>query len=316
MWPYNLQQTYELVRQIAAEVFGHVPHGEPVFLARGSNNAAFEIDIDDGRRFVIRVTGEWRERTTRQERWCYGHAQRLGIPSPEVVAIGKLEKLPYIVLTYVEGTGGVESAIDRRQLWSTLGRYGRLINSVETGELSMIEDDRPLYPEPRTQWFQWLDAAERNFLVEGGTFSEHERDTIRTLLKELRGRPFQFGLSHGDLDLRNTIVSDLGVIHLIDYSCSLVSLVPQVDLYNILREQRSDSEEISGYLVGYGLTQSAFAKILPEVRAFGLVQQLKDVDWAFGERPDLIPRYTAAVSSTVQNHLQVMQAALMEQRSD
>ena len=195
MWPYNLQQTYELVRHIAAEVFGHVPHGEPVFLARGSTNAAFEIDIDDGRRFVIRVTGEWRERTTRQERWCYGHAQRLGIPSPEVVAIGKLEKLPYIVLTYVEGTGGVESAIDRRQLWSTLGRYGRLINSVETGELSMIEDDRPLYPEPRTQWFQWLDAAERNFLVEGGTFSEHERDTIRTLLKELRGRPFQFGLS-------------------------------------------------------------------------------------------------------------------------
>jgi len=313
MWPYNSDETLAIVRRIAKEVFCNGV-SEPSFLARGSNNAAYVI-TENGRKYVIRVTGEWRERTTRQERWCYSQAKALGIPGPEVIAIGKVEKLPYIVLTFVEGEPGIDSNIDRDHLWRALGEYGRLINSVNIGSGSVTSEGIEVYPDPLVQWREWVDAAidvvRNERLCELAAFSMHQRQTIRSILAEMRRRSFRLGLSHGDLDPRNAIIDESGKTHLIDWCCSLVSLVPHVDLYNILREMRPESGEIAAYLDGYGMTREKFEEVLPEVRALGLVQQLKQVGWAAVDRPDLVPPYIENVGKTVVEHLQTMSDRLL-----
>jgi len=66
--------------------------------------------------------------------------------------------------------------------------------------------------------------------------------------KAMRAGRHKFGLSHGDLDPRKVIVGTDGSINLIDWCCSLVSLIPHVDLHNILREIDAAGLEIRAYL--------------------------------------------------------------------
>ncbi len=101
IWPYSADEVAGIVGLIAERMFG-VNHSLPVFLARGSNNAAYLVKAG-AEEVVIRVTGEWREQSTVNELWCYHQAEELGIPGPHVRGLGKLEKLPYIAMSFVEG---------------------------------------------------------------------------------------------------------------------------------------------------------------------------------------------------------------------
>ena len=292
MWPYDGLETLAIVRRIAAEVFGDRGFNEPIFLARGSNNAAYTVETGE-RKTVIRVTGDWRQRTTFQERWCYGQAARLGIPGPEVLAVGKVEKLPYIVLSFVDGLIGTEPAEGREGIWRTLGQYARLINSIDVGVGPVVSDGITVYPDPELQWLGWLDecdkALEDGRLIELGAYAAEQRPQIAAALAAMKQKQYGFGLSHGDLDPRNTIIGADGDIYLIDWCCSLVSLVPHVDLYNILREIDPAGPEIRAYLDGYDMSFDVYQTIFPEVQAYGLIQRLKRLGWSIDDRPDLVP---------------------------
>src|SRR5579863_1446801 len=119
MWPYSEAETLDIVRQIAKNV--RPESGEPTFLSKGSNNEVFLVPASAGE-FVVRVCGDWREVTTRREKWCYERSAALGIPGPAVLGIGKVEKLPYLALSFVGGSPGVEYH-HPGQLWETLGDY-------------------------------------------------------------------------------------------------------------------------------------------------------------------------------------------------
>jgi len=268
MWPYSDAQTLDLVREIARiELEG----GEPEFLAKGSNNEAFRVG-----QAVVRVTGDWRELSVRREAWCYARAEELGIPVPRVRGRGKLEKLPYLILDFVEGRTGTDAG--GLDLWRRLGRDAALVNSLDVSE--GVPD---LFDSPAEAWRRDVDACLTHRKAEG--LSRRTDEALRAV----RDRPMRFGLSHGDLDPRNLIVTPDGEIVLIDWCCARCGPVPHVDLYNILRETPPDSPEMDAYLEGYGMARAAFEAVLPEVRTFGLMEALKDVRWARAERPDLLP---------------------------
>jgi len=59
------------------------------------------------------------------------------------------------------------------------------------------------------------------------------------------------------------------------------------------------------------MSYDEYQSVLPAVRAFGLVQQLKRLGWSIKERPDLVPSDAEVLRNTVTCHLQTMVAALI-----
>lgn len=60
-----------------------------------------------------------------------GRAAR-GIPTAEVVANGILDGVPYGVQRFAIGKRG--DTVTGSELWSALGRYGRVINAIPTDD--------------------------------------------------------------------------------------------------------------------------------------------------------------------------------------
>ncbi len=187
-----------------------------------------------------------------------------------------------------------------------MGKYAKLINSVDT----LAAEGFDAFPDPVGKWTTWFDecdeiAASRR-LIDLGVITPAQQKLIQGVLSAMRKKEHKFGLSHGDLDPRNVIVGRDGTINLIDWCCSMVCLVPHVDLYNILRETDPDGPDMAAYLEGYGMSRDEFVAVLPEVRAFGLIQQLKRLRWSLAERPDLVVGDTADLRRTVERHLSSM----------
>jgi tRNA A-37 threonylcarbamoyl transferase component Bud32 len=91
---------------------------------------------------------------------------------------------------------------------------------------------------------------------------------------------FQFGLSHGDLSLKNTRV-DGDTVHLIDWGCAQAHAVPHYDLGVVLADSLADdSAEFGAMLDGYGLTRQEYGAIRDEVRDLLLLEAIDKVRWS------------------------------------
>ncbi len=283
MWPYSEAETLDIVRQIARTVQPN--SGEPAFLSKGSNNEVFLVPAGAGS-FVVRVCGEWREITTLRERWSYERCTALGIPGPAVLGAGKVEKLPYLAMSFISGIAGFEYPHTDR-LWETLGDYAARINGIrfdEDGEALLGAESAwrervaSCLDPARFAWVSSLMGWEPGFASE-----------IGSRLHRLMEAKLRVGLSHGDIDPRNAIIAEDGEVYLIDWCCSRRGPIPHVDIYNILRETDPRGSSFAAYLKGYGLSPGRFDAVQGEVHAFGTAELIADLLWASKDRPDLVP---------------------------
>jgi Phosphotransferase enzyme family len=178
------------------------------------------------------------------------------------------------------------------ELWSALGRYGRVINTISAddsapaGLFGRFGRDLPSAWEAHVEYnVGKLDAADP--LLRMGVYSSQQQDRLRGTLTGLSEIPMRFGLSHGDLSIRNLLVSAGASPVLIDWGCGSFGPVPLTDLVVLDRDARNagspSDAEFHAFAEALGVDLQQVRGTLDDYRQLHLLDLVR---WATDQRPD------------------------------
>ena len=292
----------ELAARLAGEFFG----GRRVRLRRivgkGSVNQVFVAE-GGGERIVVRMCdGPCALEQHEKEVWCIAQARGVGVPGPEVFAVGVADGAAYMIESFVEGAAGDElPAPAAPRVWRKLGEYARAIHTIETDGFGVNLPDFTS-GDARGGWLRYVDynvesLNERDELLRLGVLEWEQSARVRAIFEELRSREFRFGVNHGDLSLKNTIVDGAGRVHLLDWGTAFADIVPHHDLVQLLKKQLTegepDGEAMAAFLAGYGMAREEYEALLPELESVLLLRSFDLVRFAIDRHPDHIRFYAA-----------------------
>lgn len=296
-----------------------------------------------------------------RERWASDAARAVGIPTPRILAVGHLDGWAYSVQELVTGTLG-EHAPDDGPLWRELGRLTHQVSRIDLadapdGLFSRFGRDLDV------AWRQHLEyglaeLAPGDPLVDLGVYRDADRERLREILLSIRAAagdgvgaasgdgdvaaagdaagaaagdgdgaavdaPLRQGLLHGDLALRNLLITDDGEVVLIDWGSVRTGPVPLQEVVHLLGmedwiataegrkyEGRGPGEQgIRAFLEGYldaqadepepqepHSGQGSFRppapervdRLLEQARALQMLETIDLVRWAIDQAPDQV----------------------------
>lgn len=255
-------------------------------------------------RYVIRTPRDRGEGTEEfaMEEWCAGRAREHAIPTADIVGVGVVNAVAYSVQRFVAGANG--ETVRSAELWRTLGKYARTINTIPLADapealFSRFGRDLPAAWRAHLDYnVDSLDDADP--LLELGVYDRAEQSRVRGIFESLRYHPFEFGLSHGDLALRNLLVDPGRPPLLIDWGSAVTGPVPHTDLLILLRDHdRLDNprdDELTFFSEGYGVDLDA---LRPQLDAMQTLAAIDFVRWARDQSPDLLDQAVVAARERV-----------------
>ncbi|GGG14919.1 hypothetical protein GCM10010912_69180 [Paenibacillus albidus] len=122
-------------------------------------------------------------------------------------------------------------------------------------------------------------------MIKLGVITQMESQRVRKLFENLKKETFRFGLNHGDISLKNTIVNQAKQVILLDWGNAEVSAVPHGAVTQLMKYQILGLEE--------GPNIEDFTRHLLLLRTFN------NLRWAIDRSPDLIEPYTAFAKQVV-----------------
>jgi aminoglycoside phosphotransferase (APT) family kinase protein len=284
----GLSKDIELASSITSDILDEPPVEVTPLLGRGSVNKVFIVAAGD-HKVVVRMS----ERVEAldeyaKEAWCIEHAAARGVPVPSVLAVGRCDAHAYLVESYLVGDEGRDSPTPKPDIWRALGKSAGLIHSIGVAgfglKLSDITDG-----DARKSWLGYLkynieSLTEDDQLIRLQVLTKSQAKIIRDVFLDLKGRDFTFGLNHGDISLKNTIVDEQGIVNLLDWGSAEASMVPHHDLIQMLKMKMSEGdpsdEEVGAFLEGYGIAPSEFERMMPELESLLLLRAFDKLRWA------------------------------------
>ncbi len=283
-------------------------HGAPVapvvqVNGQGSVNRVFVIGTGAARH-VVRLPIDPQRDEFEVEEWCLRCAAMKGIPSPVVVARGRLGGVPYLVQEFVEGVPG-----DRQPSlthWATLGAYGRRAHQFDLTDAPSGLFTR-FGRDPQRAWRQHLQynldrLTHADPLLQLGVYPKSKQPHLRHVLTELMDRDMTHGLCHGDLAPRNLLIQATTSPVLLDWGSAAVGPVPYGDLIPAMKSHLATG---SPSIAELNVLATALGAPLP--RHNGLLDQLMILDaldlvrWAIDQRPDRLTDLASAAGSYLAN---------------
>ncbi|MBD2867821.1 phosphotransferase family protein [Paenibacillus arenilitoris] len=280
-------------------------------IGKGITNQICAVETES-RKVVVRMNDKDEFPSFIKEKWCIEQAAAVGVPGPEVLSIGIVDETAYMIQAFIEGDNGLDSAIPKSDVWRKLGEYAKLIHSIQVkgygGHLIDPVDGEfqsPAHAGSDGSWQGYVQyninrLTEHDRLIELGVITQTESLRVRSLFENLKSEPFRFGLNHGDISLKNTMVNQANQVILLDWNAE-VSVVPHTTVaqlmhYQILELEESASvEEFKAFMDGYGLSE----KDLSDIRRFLLLKAFDNLRWAIDRSPDLIEPYAKFAKQVV-----------------
>lgn len=290
--------------ELASEIAAHVLQ-EPVTEAaprvgKGIVNRIYVVTAGP-RCVVVRMNPEEDIGRTLQdytkEAWCIAQAAQAGIRGPEVLAVGRTEATAYMVQSCIPGENGTDSALDPDVLWRTLGEYAKRIHALPvTGFGEILTDaEKGVFGGSFTEdWRAFVDynlssLTDDDPLLRLGVLTNAQREPVRTVFEELRDKAFTIGLNHGDLTIRNVVVTPDCTVHLLDWGSASADIVPHSDFMGILWYYEPKAQAWAAFLEGYGMSAETFALLKPELDSLYLLKSFDLVRWAIDRHPSALP---------------------------
>ncbi|GMK40794.1 hypothetical protein PCCS19_38500 [Paenibacillus sp. CCS19] len=268
-------------------------------LDKGMVNQVYVVETAH-RKVVVRMNDEGAYAGYMQEQWCIEQSAAAGVPGPEVLAIGIADGAAYMIQSFVEGENGLDSTMPKSDIWKQIGRYTKHLLNIPVkgyGE-NLVDADQGVWSSPPHPGSDgtWLGYVQHNInslkdddpLIALGVYAPMQSLQVRQIFESIRQETFQFGLTHNDLSLKNTIIDQAGQVTLIDWGNAAVSPVPHGDIVGLmlhqLIEQGLSDEEFRAFLDGYGIHEQSLASS----RQILLLKTFDTVRWAIDRAPDLI----------------------------
>ena len=284
----DLSKEIQLVARISS-VFLKDEHIRVIrILGRGSVNKVFIAEAPNVR-VVVRMADQNESLNEyKKEAWCIDKAAARSVPVATVLDVGVIEEHAYIIQTFIAGDEGRDSQFPKNHVWRQLGRYARLIHSIEVTGFGLKLEDLT-QGDSRESWLEYLNyniesLNENDELRKLKVVTQSQSQVIRAIFGDLKRKTFNFGLNHGDLSLKNVIVDESGKVNLLDWGSAEASIVPHHDLIQMLKmnilENDPDDAAIQSFLYGYGISQSEFEQMRPTLQSLLLLRAFDKLRWA------------------------------------
>lgn len=262
-----------IVRRIVKRHLGQQPRRMKA-LAGGLNNQVFRIETQ-GPAHVVRLHGDPEKLADyKKEEWAMEQARKAGVPTARLLEVGLEEKRPFMILEEAQGIPGTHwggSAGVMREL----GEYAARIHRIRSQGFGRAVGEAT--PGPLWQrWAEFLDhelcVDHRLALLESlNVLPSAARRALRATLQDMRGWKRRPVLQHGDLRLKNVIVSpdDGHIVALLDWDNCLSAPPPYWDLAIAIHDLGPDDKE--AFLEGYGLSPRRFENLAPVLRVLNVL---------------------------------------------
>nr|WP_211175642.1 aminoglycoside phosphotransferase family protein [Paenibacillus sp. SZ31] len=276
---------------------------------------------------IVRMNNPDTYPTFLKEKWCIERATSAGIPGPETLSVGVNAEHAYMIQTVVEGDNGLDTTVPPSMIWRKLGEYTQRLQSIPvTGfgrDLHNSVQDRFYSPPHAGSDGSWQGYVQYNInslteqdpLIELGVMTMKESQVVRQLFEQMNMQKFRFGLCHGDLSLKNTIVSSTGEITLLDWGNAEVTVTPYGDIIQLmqcqLRGEGPDNEGMKAFLEGYGTSVQEQEHELNQARYVLLLKAFDTLRWAIDRSPDQIEFYTTLAKQALEQVWRANSESLM-----
>lgn len=297
------------INEITTNNFNALPINIEV-LDKAATNKVFKVELPE-LIVVVRLSPESNTDQFKKEKWELEQASQRQIISPKVLAVGMQNETPYMVMEYINGTHGSDSE-DTNRIWRKLGNYAKIIhqipiegfgeNMVTSGKFS---SNRNSFAEYVQYNLDCLNAEDR--LLQMGILTQAQSEKLRELFENLKKGLFEFGLNHGDLALRNTIISKSGLISLFDWGSSEVHIIPHFDIVEVLQTSfkfDSKHQDFIAFLAGYGLSRDQFLEIKPTIDTLFILRAIDKLRWALDKNPAKLEDFKDNVAKVL-NYLDI-----------
>jgi hygromycin-B 4-O-kinase len=271
--PGMIRHYRRLAKRIVLHHFG-APASRIVYKSSGRTNYVFAINHVEGQ-FVVRISPEPENiNSFRKELWASQKVREVGVPSPEVIAVGnEVAYEPYMITRRV--TGSEASHHPRRdRIIHSLGRYAALVNSIQTHGFGSNFDWTG--DEKRIDSWQGYLAEEFELEKRVELFSSNrilpdaELEQLSQIVQSAETNDLNPALNHSDLRLKNVIVDEGGdIAAIIDWEECLSTIAPQWDLSIALHDLSIDEKQI--FLDGYGLSDQQIKQMASLIKAFNIL---------------------------------------------
>ena len=290
--------------------------GEPLvevtpLIGKGSVNKVFIVETVKNK-VVVRMS-ERHDALDEyaKEAWCLEQAAARGVLVPSVISVGRCAGNAYIVQSYIAGDEGRDSHVSKYGIWRELGSYARLIHSIGVSGFG-LKLSQLTRGDAQQSWLKYVDyniasLDENDPLIKLGVLTQPQSKVIKGVFADLRGREFTFGLNHGDISLKNTIIDVRGVVSLLDWGSAEASLVPHHDLIQILKMNMSegdpDGEQILAFLDGYGISPAEYERMMPELESLLVLRAFDKLRWAIDWNAEELDGFVRHAREAVNRHL-------------
>jgi hygromycin-B 4-O-kinase len=271
--PGMIRHYRRLAKRIVQHHFG-APASRIVYKSSGRTNYVFAVNHVEGQ-FVVRISPEPEKiNAFRKELWASQKVREVGVPSPEVIAVGnEVAYEPYMITRRV--TGSEASHHPRRdRIIHSMGRYAAMINSIQTHGFGSNFDWTG--DEKRIDSWQGYLAEEFELEKRVELFSSNrilpdgEVKQLAQIVENAQTNNLNPALNHSDLRLKNVIVDEGGdIAAIIDWEECLSTVAPQWDLSIALHDLSIDEKQI--FLDGYGLSDQQIKQMAPLIKAFNIL---------------------------------------------
>lgn len=270
--PGTIRHYRRLAKRIVEHHFGQLPT-RIVYKRSGLSNYVFVINHVEGQ-FVVRISpDEGKMETFRKELWATQKVREVGVPSPEVLAVGNIGSEPYMITRRVTGAEATHHP-RRSHIIHEMGRFAQIINSIRTTRFGANFDWTTNEPRNDT-WIDYLDnefevQKRLNLFAEHKMLSKQQVEKLQRIVDDTRSMHIVPSLNHGDLRYKNVIVDDDGQITaILDWEDCLSTIGPQWDLSISLHDLSVDEKHL--FIEGYGLNIQQVEEMSPLIKALNII---------------------------------------------
>jgi aminoglycoside phosphotransferase (APT) family kinase protein len=270
--PGMIRHYRRLAKRIVVHHFG-TPASRIVYKSSGRTNYVFAINHVEGQ-FVVRISPEPENLSAfKKERWASQKVREVGVPSPEVIAVGNdIVAEPYMITRRVTGSEASHHP-KRDRIIHAMGRNAAMINSIQTHGFGSNFD----WTGEEKRVDSWQSYLADEFALEKRlqVFSSHhilpeaEIKQLSQIIERATNSPTP-SLNHSDLRLKNVIVDESGdIAAIVDWEECHSTIAPQWELSIALHDLSIDEKQI--FLEGYGLSNEQIEQMAPLIKTFNLL---------------------------------------------
>lgn len=283
-----MENPSKILKNIPNEKLGEIKSVKK--LHGGIVNQTYKVTSEKGV-FVVRINTIDQINVFRKEIYCYQIAEKIGIPSPEVINLYEDSEHCILVTKYIPGLSNKDIDKSKRShVWRKLGEYSKLISEIKElpyGEDAQnAEDAKSKYIEGMLGYAIKEFTKSDDYFLMNRLLNEKEIERVLDLFNYLIKtiNKIEFGLIHGDLSQSNVVVNTEGIVYLIDWGSANLLPVPgfqvmEIYLNSILKESYK-SEYLTAFLLGYGLEEDYILKNQQIINAMSILNLTDKIRWA------------------------------------